>query len=95
MNDYELTVILKGAATSAKVKSVSEKVEKIIKALDGKLEKTDDWGKIDLAYPVKKEKQGNFVHYSLKLDGTMAKNFDQKVKVEDDIIRYLLVRSDK
>ena len=94
MNSYELTLVLPGGATSAKKKSVSEKIEKLVKAGDGKIKSTDEWGKIDLAYTIKKETQGEFIHLILELDGAGAKNLKDKLRLESGIIRYLLVRNE-
>ncbi len=95
MNNYELTVVLPGGVTPAKKKSVIEKFEKLLKTLEGKIAKTDDWGEIELAYPIKKEKSGNFLHLNLELDGVAAKNIKDKLRVENDILRYLLLRKEK
>jgi len=95
MNNYELTIVLSGKATEAKKKSVLAKVEKLINSLKGKIKKTDDWGKIELSYKIKKEESGIFILFDLELDGPSAKILNEKVRLEDDIMRYLLIRKEK
>lgn len=92
MSDYELTIVLPGEVSSAKKKSVLEKIEKLIKTDKGEVKKTDEWGKIELAYKIKKETMGVFVHCNLQMEGAGAKNLKDKLRLDNDIIRYLLVR---
>jgi len=93
MNSYELTVVLPGSASSAKKKSVSSKIEKLVEESNGKIKKVSDWGKIELAYKIQKEETGLFLHYNLELEAKGAKNLKDKLRIESDIIRYLLVRT--
>ena len=94
MRSYELTAVLSGKATPAKKKSVQTKLEKLITASKGKVDKVNDWGKIDLAYPIKKNTAGVFLHFELELESSKIKELDSKLKLEEDVIRYLLVRKD-
>ena len=93
MSNYELTVVLPGGASSAKKKTVSEKLERLLKSLEGRIKKTDEWGEIDLAYKIGKEDSGTFIHFNLELNGAAAMNLKDKLRSESDIIRYLLIRS--
>lgn len=92
MRSYELTTVLAGKATPAKKKSVQAKVEKIITTIKGKMVQIDDWGKIDFAYPIKKNSAGIFVNFHLELEPAKTKELDSKLKLEEEIIRYLMVR---
>jgi len=94
MNIYELTVVLQGGVTPAKKKSVSEKIEKLVKDGKGKVAKIDEWGKIDLAYKIKKEPAGFFIHYNLEAEGSVAKSIKDKLRLDNDILRYLIVKKD-
>ena len=94
MNNYELTIVLRGSATTIGKKTASEKVEKLVKNLKGKLVKSEEWGKIDLAYKIDKEGSGVFLFSEFEMDSQDAKNINEKLKLEDDIIRYLLVRKE-
>jgi small subunit ribosomal protein S6 len=94
MNTYELTIVLPGEASAAKKKSVSEKLSKLIDTFKGKTAKFDEWGKIELANPIDKNTDGLFLFYELELESEAAKNINDKLRLEDDIIRYLLVRKD-
>lgn len=94
MRDYELTIVLGGEASAAKKKSAIEKIEKLVSTLKGKVRKMDEWGKIDLAYPIQKKKSGIFLYFELDLGSSEAKGIPGKLKLESDIIRYLLVRKD-
>lgn len=58
----------------------------------GKLVKEDLWGARDLAYPIKKQTKGYYAHFELEGDPKVVKDLDKSLKVEEDIIGYLLVR---
>lgn len=88
MNSYYLTLVLKPdlAETSRQelLGGVKKKFDKIIKE--------DLWGEKDLVYPINKQTKGYYVHWELEADPKVIKDLDKTLKVEEDIIRYLLVR---
>lgn len=92
MKTYELTVVLPGDTTPAKIKSIKETLDKIISTFEGKIEKIDDWGKIELAYPIENQKTGNFFYYTLQMAEAGAKSVVDKIRLTDGVIRYLLVK---
>lgn len=94
MNTYELTLVLPERATPAKKKAVIELISKLVKLSKGELKKVDDWGKIELSYPIAKNTAGNFLFFVLELDGPSAKSLEQKVRLEEGIIRHLLIRKE-
>ena len=94
MNLYELTIVLSGKATAAKKKTSQEKLEKILQGLKGKITKTDDWGEVELSHKVAKNSSGIFLHFNLELESKFTQTLNQKLKMEDDIIRYLIVRKE-
>ena len=92
MSNYELTVVLPEKATAAKKKSVTEAVEKMVKTAKGEVKNTDDWGKKDLAYTINDNDAGVFLFFELELEPAAVKSLNQKIKLEDDVIRHLLVK---
>jgi small subunit ribosomal protein S6 len=92
MNSYELTLVLPGKVTAAKVKSSKEKLEKVVSTLKGKVTKSEEWGKKDLAYKIKGNTSGNFLFYNIELNPECARELRDKLKMEEEIIRYLIVR---
>lgn len=95
MNKYEVTLILDGKAGIAKKKKVNESFEKIVKSLKGKIAKSDEWGVKDLAYKIGKSSTGLFLHFILELDGVGAKDLKDKLRTEEPILRYLIVRKER
>jgi len=95
MQNYELTVVLPGSATAAKKKSVQETIGKIVKTFSGKVGKVEDQGKKDLAYEIAKNDSGIFLFFPLELGEEGAKALPQKLNLEEDVIRYLLIRGEK
>jgi small subunit ribosomal protein S6 len=92
MQNYELTIITDGKATPAKIKSLLEKLEKIVKLQKGKLLKSENWGKRDFAYKINKLSTGNYLFVTLLLETSAVKGLREKLRMEEGIIRYLLVR---
>ena len=92
MNNYELTVILGEKTTPAKKKAFTQKVEKLLKVLEGKVIKTDDWGKQDFCYKIDKQTSGNYLFFKLELQSEGSKALADKLRMDDEVVRHLLLR---
>jgi small subunit ribosomal protein S6 len=95
MENYELTLVLPAKTTAAKKKSAQELIEKLVKTLKGKMLKTDDWGELKLSYKISGNESGIFLHHWLELDKQAVKDINNKLRLEEGVIRYLLVRKEK
>lgn len=92
MNSYYLTLVLRSDLEEKDRKALLDSVLKKMVGDDGKVAKEDLWGNKDLAYPIKKQTKGYIAHYELEADAKGAKSLDKILKVEEDILRYLLIR---
>lgn len=92
MNSYYLTLVLKPDLEEKEKKTLLDSVIKRLVGNEGKVEKEDLWGVRDLAYPIKKQSKGFYAHFEITADPKDAKGLDKQLKVEEDILRYLLVR---
>lgn len=90
MNSYLLTVLVKN---DLKEDSRSNLLETIKKNL-GQLDREDLWGSRDLAYPIKQQKKAYYAHFLFQSDPSKIPSLDKMVKLNEDIIRYLLVKVD-
>lgn len=92
MQNYELTVVLDGKTTAAKKTAATKLIEKVIELGKGKLGEVSDWGVKDLSYQIKKSTTGAFLHMPLQIPADFVKQVDNKLKMEESIIRYLIVK---
>ncbi len=92
MNTYELTVILRPQLTEEERDKVLSKVEELVTASLGEIKSRDMWGRRELAYPIKKFTEGVYVLFKFALPPSATKDIDYKIKINDDIIRHLLVK---
>ncbi len=92
VNSYYLTLVLKPDMDEKIRKTLLDSMVKKLTGEDGKVEKVDLWGVRDLAYPIKKHSKGFYAHFEIEADPMGAKGLDKTLKLEEDILRYLLVR---
>lgn len=93
MNKYEVMVIVKPAEEEA-INAVVEKIEALIARVGGTVEKVDRWGKRRLAYPVKKFTDGNYVLVNFEADPAEIYEIDRVMKINDEILKHLIVKHD-
>lgn len=91
MNNYQLTVLVQPNLAEKDRKDLLDGVTKMF----GKVTKEDLWGNRDLAYPIVKHSKAYFAHYEFDLDPALVKELDRSLKLNEDVIRYLLIRKDK
>ncbi|MCL5784587.1 MAG: 30S ribosomal protein S6 [Patescibacteria group bacterium] len=92
MNSYYLTLVIKPDLEEKDRKDLLDSLVKKLVGEDGKVEKEDLWGARSLAYPIKRQTSGYYAHYEVQADPKNAKILDKSLKMEEDILRYLLVR---
>lgn len=88
MNSYNLTLVLKSDLEEKARQALLES----LKMKFAKIEKEDLWGQRSLAYPIKKQTSGYYAHFVIEADPKIAKDLDKTLRLEEDILRYLLVR---
>jgi small subunit ribosomal protein S6 len=92
---YELVYILAPEATEEQVQEIHQLVEGIVTRFEGAIDRTDAWGRRKLAYPIAGHKEGLYVVQVLNGGGEMVKEVDRRLKVNDLVIRHLIVRVDE
>lgn len=88
MNNYALTLVLKEGLSDKDREVLLASITKKF----GKVEKEELWGVKDLAYPIKHATKGYYAHYQFSAEPQVAPSLDKALKLEEDIIRYLLIR---
>ena len=92
MKKYELVFILDPKLDAQAQKKETGEIEKLITSFKGKIEKKEVWGKKTLAYPIKKLTEGIYVKFDLNFPPENIKEWEKKIKLEEKIIRYLLIK---
>ena len=95
VRQYELVYILPPESTEQQVAELHEQVEQVVSRLHGKIEKTENWGRRRLAYEIQRHKEGVYVLQVINGSGELMKELDRRLKVLDQVIRHLVVRSDE
>lgn len=99
MNNYALTVLIKPDleenVRQELLGTVKKKIsgnDKKTNSAEGSLVKEDLWGNRELAYPIKKQQKAFYAHFEFEANPGDISSLDKSLKLEEDIIRYLLVR---
>ena len=89
-----MTLILDAKLTAEKKKDAIAKIKKLLEVAEGKVEKTDEWGKKTFVYPIKKFEEGDYHFWEVSLPESAPAEIDKKMRLENEVLRYLLVRKE-
>ena len=93
MRKYEGVLVFKPELTD-EVRNISfDKIKAIIEK-DGKITDVDEWGKRKLAYEINYIKEGYYVIVKFEANTDVVTEVERRCKLEDAIIRYMVVRED-
>ena len=92
---YELVYVVSPDATDEQVTELHTQVEGIAQRMGGTIDKTENWGRRRLAYEIGRHKEGTYVLEVIDGSGELMKEIDRRLKVNDLVIRHLVVRVDE
>lgn len=95
MKKYEIMFIVKATQESADVKKTTENAKKILTAEKANVTEFKELGEKKLAYPIKKEINGYYYVMQVEANNEAITEFDRKVKLDENILRHLIIRLDE
>lgn len=94
MNKYELAVVVNAKLEDEERAATIEKVKEYITRFGGTVTDVDDWGKRRLAYEIQRMREGFYYFIHFEADGTCPAEVERRVRIMENVIRYLCVRQD-
>ena len=92
MNKYEAMYIVTPEMEDEAIKGVIEKFSGIITANGGEIEKTDEWGRKKLAYPIDYKTEGYYVLVNFAAAPELPRELGRNCRNDESIMRYMVVR---
>jgi len=87
--------ILKPELEEEAIDSIVTRFEEVVTNNGGEVVKTDRWGKRRLAYEVNDYTEGYYVLMYLKAPSQASQELDRVLKIQDDVIRHLIVKTEE
>ena len=94
MKDYELSVLIH-PDLEMNPDPVIDKVKKTIDQAGGTITNEDNQGKTRLCYPIKGQEFALYYYLDVSLPSDAPDKISTGLNISDEIIRYLLVRTDE
>ena len=94
MTFYEHTFVGKQDLSDKEIDNLVSKYSDIIKK-SGKILKIEKWGLLNLATKIKRNRKGIFIHFKFEGKNKIVKDIEEKLSIENNIIRYLTVKYNK
>ena len=94
MNKYELCVVLSAKIEDDERAAALEKVQKYITRFGGTVTNIEEWGKKKLAYEIQKMKEAYYYFVQFDADASAPIEIENRVRIMENVIRFLCVRTD-
>ena len=92
MNLYEHTIIARQDTSPSQLKQITEKYLNIVEKNKGEVVQTQNWGLINLAYIINKNRKGNYIHFKIKGPSSLIVDLEKSERLDKNLLRYLTVK---
>ena len=94
MNQYELALVVNAKVEDDVKTATVEAAKSLITRFGGVVTNVEDAGKKRLAYEIQKMKEAYYFFIQFDADATVPAEVEQRVRIMDNVIRFLCVRRD-
>ena len=95
MREYELVTIWNPDIGEDGVSDAMGRRTPSVTARGGEIADTNVWGRRRLAYIINKHSEGIYVVMQLRLPPRTAADLESQLRINEDVLRHLLVRKDE
>ena len=94
MAKYELAVVVNAKIEDDARVATLETVKNYITRFGGTITNVDEWGKRKLAYEIQKMREGYYYFIHFEADATAPAEIESRLRIMDNVMRFLCVRQD-
>lgn len=95
MNKYELALVVNAKIEDEAREAVLQAAKDLIARFGGVVTNVDDQGRKKLAYEIQKMSEGFYYFIQFDAEATVPNEIEQRVRIMDNVLRYLCVRVDE
>jgi small subunit ribosomal protein S6 len=95
LRDYEMVVVLSPEIGDDVLGGTLDRLNEAITSRGGEVVDVNNWGRRRLAYPIKRNLEGNYVVSQIKLDPSQVSDLEGSLRIWEDVLRHLIVRTDE
>lgn len=92
MRHYEVVFIVH-PDQSEQVPAMTERYQAIITGNGGKINRHEDWGRRQLAYPIQKLVKAHYVCMNVECDNTSLEELEHSFRYNDAVLRHLVIKT--
>jgi small subunit ribosomal protein S6 len=90
MREYELIFIVHPDLDETATNEVAERVKSWITEAGGTVNKVDPWGKRKLAYPIRKQNDGQYFFLQVEMAPTFIAEMERNLRFLEPVMRFLI-----
>ena len=94
MTKYELCFVVSAKIEDEERANAVAKVKALIERFGGAIANVDEWGKKRLAYEIQKMREGFYYFIQFDADSTCPGEIEQRIRIMENVIRFLCIRQD-
>jgi len=90
MRNYELVCIIQPDLDETAFNGLVERVQGWVKDSGGEVGKVDVWGRRRLAFPIRKQREGQYVLLNVSLNPSATAELERNIRFQESVIRHML-----
>ncbi len=91
MRKYELVVLIQPDLEENATNAALDKIKGWVTESGGSVDKMDVWGRRRLAYPIRKQRESQYVLFNLSLPPSASAGLERNLRFLEPVIRHMLV----
>ena len=95
MKKYELALVIAPTLDEEALAAEKASVNALIERFGGTVDKVDDWGKRRLAYEINKVNEGFYSFISFTVDTTAPAEIESRMRIKENVLRYLIIAEEE
>jgi len=92
MRHYEVVFIVH-PDQSEQVPAMTERYQSMVTANGGKIHRSEDWGRRQLAYPIQKLVKAHYVCLNIECDQATLDELEHSFRYNDAVLRHLVIKA--
>lgn len=95
MRIYEVMFIVRPELPEEELDRLISQFEGVVTSTGGVVQKAEKWGRRRLAYEVRRQREGQYILFTVESPPATVREFERRLKVSDQVLKFLTVRVDE